>query len=110
MALEFLTSLFGGSDISLVLFFVIFVIFIIIAYKLFKFLFKAFLIGLVAALFPIFGNLLFGLNMEISLFNIFWFAVTGVGLFLLYTALKIVWKFLKTMTSPFRGGGKKKSQ
>ena len=106
MALEFLSFL--TSDTSMILFFVIFVIFIIIAYKVFKFLFKAFLVGLVAALFPVFGNLVFGLDIELSLFSIFWFAVTGVGLFLLYTVLKIIWKFLKTMTSPFRG--KKKSK
>lgn len=96
MVLEFL----GQGDI--LIFFAIFVIFIIVAYRFVKFVFKAFMIGLVAALFPVFGNLLFGLNIEISLFNIFWFALTGIGLFILYAVLKIGWKFLKAVTWPFR--------
>ena len=96
MVLEFL------SDTSIIIFFVVFVIFIVIAYKLVKFVFKAFLVGLVAALFPIFGNLLFDLGIEISLFNIFWFALTGIGLFILYSILKAGWKFLKVITWPFR--------
>jgi hypothetical protein len=105
MVLEFL----GQTDI--VIFFVIFVIFIVIAYKFVKFIFKAFMVGLVAALFPIFGNFLFGLNIDITLFNIFWFALTGIGLFILYAILKTGWKFLKTITWPFRRArksGKKK--
>jgi len=105
MVLEFL----GQTDI--VIFFVIFVIFIVIAYKFVKFIFKAFIVGLVAALFPIFGNLFFNLGIEISLFNIFWFALTGIGLFILYSILKTGWKFLKIITWPFRKArepGKKK--
>ncbi len=103
MPLEF----FGQTDV--IMFFVIFVIFIMIAYKLVKFVFKAFMIGLVAALFPIFGNLLFDLGIEISLFNMFWFALTGIGLFILYSILKAGWKFLKMLTWPFRRArGKKK--
>jgi len=102
MAIEFL----GQADI--IMFFVIFVIFIVIAYKLVKFVFKAFMIGLVAALFPIFGNLLFDLGIEISLFNIFWFALTGIGLFILYSLLKTGWKFLKILIWPFRKARSKK--
>lgn len=107
MVLEFL----GQSEI--IIFFAIFIIFIVIAYKLVKFVFKAFLVGLVAALFPIFGNLIFDLGIEISLFNIFWFALTGICLFLLYSILRMGWKFLKIITWPFRkarGPGKKKEK
>jgi len=107
MVLEFL----GQSEIMI--FFVIFVIFIVIAYKLVKFVFKAFMVGLVAALFPIFGNMFFNLGVEISLFNIFWFALTGIGLFILYSILKTGWRFLKIITWPFRkarGPGKKKEK
>jgi len=90
------------ADQSVLLFFAIFVIFIIVAYKLFKFVFKAFLIGLVAAMFPVAGSLLFGLEIEITLFNILWFAVTGIGIFILYSIVKMGWKFLKLITSPVR--------
>ncbi len=95
------------------IFFVIFVIFIIIAYKVVKFVFKAFIVGLVGALFPIVGNLLFNLGIEINLFNIFWFALTGIGLFILYSIIKMGWKFLKVVTWPFRKAresGKKKQK
>jgi len=105
MVLEFL----GQGDI--LIFFAVFVIFIAIAYKLVKFVFKAFIVGLVGALFPILGNLFFGMGIEISLFNIFWFALTGIGLFLLYSLIKTGWKFLKAITWPFRKArqsGKKK--
>ncbi len=107
MVLEFL----GQSEI--IIFFAVFVIFIIIAYKLVKFAFKAFIIGLAAALFPIFGNFFLDLSIEITLFNIFWFALTGIGLFILYSIIKTGWKFLKAITWPFRrarGPGKKKSK
>jgi hypothetical protein len=90
------------ADQSILIFFVVFVIFIVIAYKLVKFLFKAFIIGLVAALFPIAGNLVFGLDIQITLFNIIWFAGTGIGLFLLYSIVKMGWKFLKVITAPIR--------
>ncbi|MEE9323153.1 MAG: hypothetical protein V3U72_01280 [Candidatus Aenigmarchaeota archaeon] len=90
------------ADQGVLIFFVIFIIFIVIAYKLVKFLFKAFIIGLVAALFPVVGNLFLGLDIQISLLNIVWFAVTGIGIFLLYSVIKMGWKFLKLITSPIR--------
>lgn len=90
------------ADQGILIFFVIFIIFIVIAYKLVKFLFKAFIIGLVAALFPVVGNLFLGLDIQISLYNIIWFAATGIGLFLLYSVIRTGWRFLKILTSPFR--------
>ncbi len=105
MVLEFL----GQTEI--IVFFLIFVVFIIIAYKLVKFVFRAFIIGLAAALFPIFGNFFLGMNIDITLFNVFWFALTGIGLFILYSILKTGWKFLKIVAWPFRKArGKKKSK
>ncbi len=90
------------AEQSVLIFFIIFIIFIVIAYKLVKFLFKAFIVGLVAALFPIAGNLVFGLNIDINLFNIIWFAGTGILLFVLYSIIKMGWKFLKLLTAPIR--------
>ena len=103
------------ADQGILIFFVIFIIFIVIAYKLVKFLFKAFIIGLVAALFPIVGNLFLGLDIQISLFNIIWFAATGIGLFILYSIIKMGWRFLKLITAPIRWArrptkGKKEKQ
>jgi hypothetical protein len=90
------------ADQSILVFFIFFIIFIVIAYKFVKFLFKAFIIGLVAAMFPIVGTLFLGLNIDITVFNIIWFAVTGVGLYLVYNVVRGGWKFVKLMTAPFR--------
>lgn len=87
---------------SVLIFFVIFVIFIVVAYKLAKFLFKALMVGLVAGMFPVIGSMFLGLEIEITLFNIIWFAVTGVGLFVLYSLLKLAWRLLKAATAPVR--------
>lgn len=90
------------ADQSVLLFFVIFIIFIVVAYKLVKFLFKAFIIGLVAALFPVAGSMFFGLDIPINLMNILWFAATGIGLFLAYSAVRMGWRFVKIIFAPFR--------
>ncbi len=104
----------GLGDQSMLIFFVAFVVFTIVAYKLVKFLFKALVIGLVAAMFPVIGNMLLGLSIEISLFNMVWFAVTAMGLFVAYSAVRFVWKFLKIGFSPLkllrRKGGKKEKE
>ena len=96
------------ADQNILIFFVIFIIFIVIAYKLVRFLFKAFIIGLVAALFPIVANLFLGLNIDITLYNIIWFAGTGILLFLLYSFARTGWKFLKLSTLPLRWLRRKK--
>ncbi len=108
---EFL-GLGGLGDQSVLIFFVVFIIFTIVAYKLVKFLFKAFMIGLVAALFPVVGSMVFGMNIEISLYNMIWFAATGIGLFIAYSAVRMGWKFVRLIFSPLkllrRKGGKAK--
>lgn len=92
----------GMGDQSVIIFFAIFIIFTILAFKLVKFLFKAFMIGLVAAMFPVVGNMVFGLSIEISLYNMIWFAVTGMGLFVAYSAVRTGWKFVKLALSPLK--------
>ena len=101
------------AEQSVLVFFVIFIIFIIIAYKLVKFLFKAFIVGLVAAMFPVVGNLFLGLDIVINLYNIIWFAGTGILLFIFYYMLKTGWKVLKIITKPIgwaRGSKSKKEK
>lgn len=105
----------GLGDQSIIIFFAVFIIFTVLAYKLVKFLFKAFMIGLVAAMFPVVGRMVLGLSIDISLYNMIWFAVTGMGLFIAYSAVRLAWKFLKIGFSPLKllrrkGGGKKESK
>jgi len=108
---EFLGAL--GGDQNMLLFFAIFIIFTIIAYKLVKFVFKVLMIGLVAALFPVIGSMFFGLNIAVNLSNMIWFAVTGMGLFIAYSAVRMGWKAIKLALSPLklfrRKGGKKEA-
>jgi hypothetical protein len=96
---EFLGAL---GDQNIIIFFAIFIIFTVLAYKLVKFLFKAFIIGLVAAMFPVVGNMVFGLSIDINLYNMVWFAVTAMGLFVLYSAVRMGWKAVRLALSPFR--------
>jgi len=98
------------GDQSILLFFAIFIVFTILAYKLVKFLFKTFIIGLVAAMFPVVGSMVFGLNIEISLYNMIWFAVTGMGLFIVYSAVRTGWKTLRFAFKPFRLLKRKKKE
>ena len=100
--MQFITMLELLAEQNILIFFIFFIIFIAISYKLVKFLFRAFIIGLVAAIFPIIGTLFLGLSIEINIFNIIWFAVTGVGLYLVYTVIKSGWKAVKVVTSPLR--------
>jgi len=103
------------GDQSVIIFFAVFIIFTILAYKLVKFVFKALMIGLVAAIFPVVGNMFLGLNIEISLYNMFWFALTGIALFVAYSAIRMGWKFVKLLFSPLKlfrrkGGGKAREE
>jgi hypothetical protein len=99
-----------GSD--MLIFLVIMIVFIIVAYKIVKIAAKAAIIGLVAALFPLFSNYFLGTTMAIDIYTIIWFAVTGVALYLLYCCAGIIWKFLKILTAPLRAifGGKKEKK
>ena len=110
---EFLNGFAGLGDQGLIIFFAVFVIFTILAYKLVKFVFKALMLGLVAAMFPVVGNMVLGMSIEITLYNMVWFALTGIGLFVAYSAVRMGWKFVKLLLSPlklFRRGGKKASK
>ncbi len=90
------------SDPTMLAFLVIMVIFIVIAYKVVKILAKAAVIGLVAALFPIFANYFLGFEIPITVWNILWFAVTGVGLFFLYSFVRTGFGIIKLITAPIR--------
>jgi hypothetical protein len=92
----------GLGDQNVLIFFAIFIVFTIIAYKLVKFLFKTFMIGLIAAIFPVVGNMVFGLNIDVNLYNMIWFAVTGMALFIAYSAIRMGWKFIKLAFSPLK--------
>ncbi len=100
----------GLTQQGVLVYFLLFIVFVIIAYKFIKFLFRVLIIGLVSSLFPIFANLVLNLNIAINLYSIAWFAVTGMGLYIAYVAIKIAWKSIKTLTFPVRLFRRKKKE
>jgi len=102
--LEFL----GSQDV--IIFFVIFLVFVFLAYKFVKFVFKTLMIGLVASVFPVFSNLFLEWDIPINLSSMIWFAVTGMGLFLLYSFIRIWWKGLKLAFAPLKTIFKRKKE
>ena len=95
---EFLTGLFEPNTIVLI---ALLALFIIVAYKIFKTLLKAVMVGTIAALFPVAANLM-GYNIPITLPNIIWFGLAGVGLFLVYTIISGGVKIIKLIFSPLK--------
>ena len=89
------------AETNTILFFMIFIVFIIAAFILFKFLFKILMVGLIAGMFPVFMNFL-GFNIPLDLYSIFWFVITGIGLYIVYLIVKLGWKGFKLAASPFR--------
>ncbi len=98
---------------QIILLFVGFFIFIIIAYKIFRVVTKALLIGLIGAAFPVVVNFLgfsslFGVEIGLNFQNIIFFALIGIVAFIVYYIISGIMKVTKVVISPFRGGDKGK--
>ena len=104
VAMEFFRSL---SQMNTVLLMGVFLIFIILAYKVFQALIKAFIVGVIAATFPIVANLM-GMDVPLTINSIVWFAIFGVTGFLLYATISGGVKMVRMVMRPFRGLFKKK--
>jgi CBS domain containing-hemolysin-like protein len=97
-------------QMDIILLFVGFFIFIVVAYKIFQVVFKALLIGLIGAAFPVVINFLgfnnlFGVAIELSFQNIIFFALIGIVAFVAYYILSGIVRVTKFVTSPFRRRG-----
>lgn len=96
---------------QIILLFVGFLIFIVIAYKIFRVVTKALIIGLIGASFPVVINFLgwselFGITIELSFQNIIFFAMIGIVAFIVYYLLSGMVKITGAITSPFRDKNK----
>lgn len=100
---SFLGIIGGVNDIFLV---IILLIFIFVAYKVFKHVVKAIIIGAIAASFPFFAQYI-GLEIELSMHNILWFGLFGIIIYFVYLGLSIIYKVVKAILSPFGGSSKK---
>jgi len=100
-------------QLEVILLFVGFFIFIIIAYKIFRVVTRALLIGLIGAAFPVVVNFLgfsslFGVEIGLNFQNIIFFALIGIVAFIVYYIISGIVKVTKAVASPFRGGDKGK--
>ncbi len=78
-------------------------IFIFMAYKLFKLVIKAAIIGAMAASFPVVASLS-GLPVAITLDNIIWFGLLGVLAFFAYSSISTLYKVGSFISRPLTGG------
>jgi hypothetical protein len=74
---------------------------VIIAYKVFKFVFKALLVGIAFATFPFIANM-FGMGIPVTVTNILWSSFFGIVLFIIYGAISMSYKLTSFVFKPFR--------
>lgn len=82
-----------GTDFIIVI--TVFIFFIILTYRFFRFLARAFFVGLLGLIFPIVANDIFGINVSTNIFSMLWFASLAIGLYIIYSILKVVFKGMK---------------
>ncbi len=87
--------------------FIVLFLLIIIAYKLFKYLMKVFMTGMVFALFPIIANLI-GIPVPLTFQSVMWSALFGIMAYLVYSMARMGLKVVSIVLSPFKRMFKKK--
>lgn len=108
MVLELVIEFFREiAQINTVLLFGVFIVFIVVAYKLFQALIKAFLVGVIAATFPIVATFI-GLDVPLTISSVIWFAIFGVVAYLFYATVSSGAKILGLVMRPFKGMFSKK--
>jgi hypothetical protein len=108
MVLELVIEFFREiAQINTVLLFGVFLVFIVVAYKLFQALIKAFLVGVIAATFPIVA-IFIGLDVPLTISSVIWFAIFGVVAYLFYATVSSGAKILGLVMRPFKGMFSKK--
>jgi hypothetical protein len=90
------------SQVNTVVLFAVFLVFIVLAYKIFQALIKAFIVGVIAATFPVVANLM-GMDIPLTLNSMIWFAVFGVVAYLFYATVSGGAKIIGLAMRPFRG-------
>jgi len=96
-------------QMDVIMIFIILFIFIIIAYKIFKYLMKAFITGMAFGFIPILANFL-GFPVEISFAVIFQYMIFGILVFVAYSMIHTGLKIVGFVLSPFKGLFKKKQE
>ncbi len=103
MVLELIPDLLMNlTQVNTVVLLAVFLVFIVLAYKIFQALIKAFIVGVIAATFPVVANLM-GMNVPLTLSSVMWFAIFGVAAYLMYATLSGGAKIAGIVMRPFRG-------
>lgn len=90
------------TQLNTALLLAVFLVFIVLAYKIFQALIKAFIVGVIAATFPVVASLM-GMNVPLTINNFIWFAIFGVAAYLLYATISGGAKIVGLVMRPFRG-------
>ena len=75
----------------------IFAVFVFIAIKMFSTFIKAIYIAVAAVAFPFIMNYGFGMSIATDLNNLLFFATTGIGLFLAYHAVRLIYRTISKL-------------
>lgn len=82
---------------------IIFVAFIVIAYKIFKLVMEAVIIGVLSAAFPFIANYLGIASVPITIDSVLWYGVMGIAIFFIYSSINGLVKVVGFFLSPFKG-------
>ncbi|GEM_PF-2923633 len=89
-------------QLDTVFIFIIIVVFVVVAYKIFSFLMRALIVGLIFAGFPLAANF-FGFDFPITLHSMLSSAMLGFVVFFVYSAVATAFKIMGLALKPFRG-------
>ncbi len=90
------------TQLNTVILLAVFLVFIVLAYKIFQALIKAFIVGVIAATFPVVASLA-GMDVPLTISSVIWFAIFGVAAYLLYATISGGAKIAGLVMRPFRG-------
>ena len=80
---------------------IIFLVFIVIAYKIFKMVMKAAIVGIISASFPFLLSYVGIATVPITLSSVIWFGMAGIAIFFIYSAINGFLRIIGFIFSPF---------
>ena len=107
--LGFTGKLFEIAQTNTVLLLIVFFVFILLAYKVFKMLLKAAIIGVISMFFPIFTYLV-GFTNSVTISQVLWFGIAGISLFFVYSVVSGGIKLISWIFKPFKALFKEKKK
>ena len=107
--LGFTGKMFEIAQTNTMLLLIVFFVFMLLAYKVFKMLLKAAIIGVISMFFPIFTYLV-GFTDSVTISQILWFGIAGISLFFVYSVVSGGIKLISWIFKPFKALFKEKKK